>query len=79
MAQVHPISRLGRWEGYEVSAEWTEQRAGRSWCVIRLDPIRGYRRCCSRCGQLTAAIHDLEERRIRDLPLFERAAKKLVA
>jgi transposase len=39
--------------------------------VIRLEPVRGHRRCCSRCGQLTAAIHDLEERRIRDLPLFE--------
>ena len=71
MAQVHPISRLGRWEGYEITEEWTEQRAGRSWCVIRLEPIRGHHRCCSRCGQLTAAIHDLEERRIRDLPLFE--------
>jgi transposase len=71
VAQVHPISRLGRWEGYEITEEWTEQRAGRSWCVIRLEPIRGHHRCCSRCGQLTAAIHDLEERRIRDLPLFE--------
>jgi transposase len=65
------MSRLGCWEGYEVSAQWTERRAGRSWCVIRLEPVRGYRRCCSRCGQLTAAIHDLEERRVRDLPLFE--------
>lgn len=71
MAQVHPISRLGRWEGYEVTAQWSELRAGRSWCLIRLEPIRGRWRCCSRCGQFTPAIHDLEERRIRDLPLFE--------
>ena len=71
MAQAHPIARLGGWEGYEVSAQWTELRAGRSWCVIRLEPLRGYERCCSRCGRLTPAIHDLEERRIRDLPLFE--------
>lgn len=71
MAQAHPISRLGRWEGYEVTAQWSELRAGRSWCLIRLEPIRGRWRCCSRCGQFTPAIHDLEERRIRDLPLFE--------
>ena len=66
MAQTHPIARLGGWEGHEVSAQWTELRAGRSWCVIRLEPLRGYERCCSRCGRLTRAIHDLEERRIRD-------------
>jgi transposase len=71
MAQAHPIARLGGWKGYEVSAQWTELRAGRSWCVIRLEPLRGHERCCSRCGRLTPAIHDLEERRIRDLPLFE--------
>ena len=71
MAQAHPMSRLGCWEGYEVGAQWLERRGGRSWCVIRLEPLRGYRRCCSRCGQFTAAIHDLEERRVRDLPLFE--------
>jgi transposase len=39
--------------------------------VIRLEPVRGGLRCCSRCGQFTAAIHDLQERRIRDLPVFE--------
>ena len=33
--------------------------------------LRGHERCCSRCGRLMPAIHDLEERRIRDLPLFE--------
>ncbi len=71
MAQAHPISRLGGWEGYEVGAHWTEHRGGRSWCVVRLEPLRGHPRCCSRCGQWTAAIHDLEKRCIRDLPVFE--------
>ena len=79
MAQAHPMSRLGCWEGYEVGGQWTERRAGRSWCVIELEPLRGYRRCCSRCGQFTAAIHDLEERRIRDLPLFEHWVELRVA
>jgi transposase len=78
VAQIHPISRLGCWEGYEVSQQRSERRAGRSWCVIRLEPIRGYRRCCSRCGQMTSLIHDFEERRIRDLPLFEHRVELLV-
>lgn len=71
MAQVHPISRLGRWEGYEVSEDWNEDRAGQSWWVIRLEPVRGQARRCGGCGAPSAAIHDLQERRIRDLPVFE--------
>ncbi len=71
MAQVHPISRLGRWEGYLAMEEWIELRAGQSWSVIRLEPVRGHLRCCSGCGGRTVAIHDLDERRVRDLPLFE--------
>jgi len=46
--------------------------------VIRLEPIRGHRRCCSGCGALTAAIHELEERRVRDLPVFEHRVELLV-
>ena len=47
MAQVHPISRLGRWEGHEASENWSEERAGQSWWVIRLEPVRGQPRHCS--------------------------------
>lgn len=79
MAPGHPISRLGGWEGYEVKEQRTEVRDGRSWCVIGLEPIRGHQRRCSGCGQLTAAIHDLEPRRVRDLPLFEHAVELLVS
>jgi transposase len=78
VAQHHPISRLGRWEGYEVSEDRIEQRGEASWCVIRLEPIRGYARCCSGCGSRCTAIHDLEERRVRDLPLFEHAVELTV-
>jgi transposase len=72
------ISRLGGWEGYEFEDDWSEVRSGQSWCVIRLAPIRGYRRWCSRCGGCTGAIHDLEERRVRDLPLFEHRVELIV-
>ncbi len=62
---------LGRWEGYEVTEDRSEPRSGRSRYVIRLEPVHGSERCCSRCGRLTPAIHDLGERRIRSLPVFE--------
>lgn len=71
MAHDHPMSRLGCWEGYRVKKDHIEFRAGQSWCVIQLAPICGYLRCCSGCGRRTAAVHEYEERRIRDLPLFE--------
>jgi transposase len=46
--------------------------------VIRLEPERGQPRCCSGCGEYSAAIHDLEPRRIRDLPLFEHRVELIV-
>lgn len=78
MAQEHPISRLGRWEGYEVIEDWIEARGTQSWWVIRLEALRGIPRCCSGCGAATVAIHDLEERRIRDLPAFEHRVELIV-
>ena len=78
MAHGHPMSRLGGWEGYVVREDWIERRAGRSCCVIRLEPLRGIARCCSGCGELSAAIHDLEDRRVRDLPVFEHRVELIV-
>lgn len=78
MAQGHRISRLGSWEGYEVREDRLEVRNGTSWCVIRLHPIVDWARCCSGCGQRTTAIHDAEERRVRDLPLFEHRVELIV-
>lgn len=78
MAQGHPISRLGSWEGYEVREDRLEVREGISWCIVRLEPIAGWGRCCSGCGRRTTAIHDIEERRVRDLPLFEHRVELIV-
>lgn len=78
MAHGHPISRLGGWDGYVVTEDWNEVRAGQSVWVIRLEPTRGHRRCCSGCGALTAAIHDLEARWVRDLPLFDHRVALIV-
>jgi len=72
------MSRLGGWEGYVVREDWVERRDGQSCCVIRLEPIRGMARCCGGCGGVSAAIHDLEERRVRDLPVFEHRVELIV-
>lgn len=78
MAQSHPMSRLGSWEGYEVREDRIEVRQGRSWCVIELVALVGHRRCCSGCGFGTTMIHDVQERRIRDLPVFEHKVELIV-
>ena len=78
MAHAHPMSRLGGWEGYVVRDDWMERRDGQSCCVIQLEPLRGISRRCSGCGESCAAIHDLEERRIRDLPVFEHRVELIV-
>ena len=71
MAAMDLIAQLGSWEGYEVESCWEEQRGEQRWCVVRLRPVPGRERECSGCGARCAAIHDCEERRIRDLPIFE--------
>lgn len=78
MAQEHPITRLGGWTGYEVVDDWREHRGTQSWCVLRLQAVAGALRQCSGCGQATRSVHDQQERRIRDLPLFEHRVELIV-
>ncbi len=78
MALHESMSRLGGWEGYEVADDWDEVRGAQRWCVIRLSPIRGQWRCCGGCGRATRLIHDVQERRVRDLPVFEHAIELIV-
>mgnify|MGYP003584160826 CR=1 FL=1 len=78
MAQEHLMSRLGGWTGYEVVQDWREQRAGQSWCLLRLQALAGTLRQCSRCAGWSRAIHDQQERRIRDLPILEHRVELIV-
>lgn len=78
MAPEHPISRLGHWEGYEVNSCLQHQQAGVSHCVITLAIVADRRRCCSGCLRWCEAIHDVEPRRVRDLPLFEHRVELIV-
>jgi transposase len=54
-----------------VTQSHEEERSGQRWCVIQLRPKARARRYCSGCGRQVRAIHDSEERRVRDLPIFE--------
>jgi len=70
-------AQLGCWEGYEVAEYFQQQRGSVRWRVVRLCPLVGIERRCS-CGAGTRAVHDLAERRVRDLPLFERRVEQIV-
>lgn len=71
MAQRECSARLGGWEGYVVAESREEERNGQRWCVIRLRAKLRAARNCSGCGRKVRAIHDSEDRRVRDLPIFE--------
>jgi len=76
------IERLGGWEGYSVTTadrvELDDSKGRRSQFWVELRPIWDRPRQCGECGQVTAAIHDVTERWVRDLPVFEMETHLLV-
>lgn len=71
MALLQSIARLGGWESYRLVGIEQERRGDQAWCVIHLKPLHRRRRRCGGCGRMVSAIHDMTQRRIRDLPIFE--------
>jgi transposase len=69
MADLDVEKLLGGWAGFEVAGIIREPQAQR--LVIELRPAAGYRKRCSRCGTPVSEIHDVSERRVRDLPILE--------
>jgi transposase len=68
------VKRLGGWEGFElVDAE--EHPVGPAQpvpeLVLTLRAIPGHPKRCSRCGEPVVEIHDVTERRVRDLSVFD--------
>lgn len=69
---------LGGWEGFEL-VQVTEERAPAPdtvgdpapRLVLELRAVDGFPKRCSRCGAIVAEIHDVAERRVRDLPVFD--------
>jgi transposase len=68
------IERLGVWEGYQVAkAERVEagRKGSRPQAWIELHPEPGRRLVCDGCGSEVEAVHDMTERLVRDLPIFD--------
>jgi transposase len=72
------LDALGGWEGFEVTEVRREDElkpdvlgfpSARLVIVLRAKP--GAPKRCSRCGSVVAEIHDVSERRVRDLPMSE--------
>jgi len=79
---TEPVSRdllgvLGDWEGFEVAQITTEAvgedvfGAPAPRLVLVLRPKAGHAKRCSQCGAVVEKVHDVSERRVRDLPLGE--------
>lgn len=65
---------LGGWEGFEL-VDSEEHPIGPTQpvaeLVLRLRAMPGHPKRCSRCGAIVGDIHDVTERRIRDLSVFD--------
>ena len=65
---------LGGWDGFEL-IDVEEHPVGPTQpipeLVLRLRAIPGHPKRCSRCGAEVVAIHDVAERRVRDLAVFD--------
>jgi len=65
---------LSGWDGFEL-VEVEEHPVGPGQpvpqIVLRLRAVPGYPKRCSRCGEPVVEIHDVSERRVRDLPVFD--------
>ena len=71
------VKLLGEWEGFELVEMTTEETGGDVFgapaprVVLVLQPKAGHPKRCSQCGEIVEKIHDVSERRVRDLPIGE--------
>lgn len=72
------LEQIGGWDGFEVVDITTEEVLASDVLglpaprlVIRLQPKADAAKRCSRCGAEVVEIHDVSERRVRDLPIGE--------
>jgi hypothetical protein len=68
---------LGTWEGHSIGTVGRrplrpdDPSEPREAVLIELLPRRDVTRTCSGCGRQCSSIHDVEQRWVRDLPIFE--------
>lgn len=72
------LNALGGWAGFEVAGVRREEGLEpdvlglpAERLVIELRAKPGAPKRCSRCGSVVVEIHDVSERRVRDLPIWE--------
>ena len=74
MAYEEITALLGGWEGFElvrVAREPASESDPVPAIVLELRPVPNHPKRCSRCGEIVVEIHDVSERRVRDLPILE--------
>lgn len=74
MAYDEITALLGGWEGFELVGVCREPASPSQpipQIVLTLRPVSTVPKRCSRCGALVAEIHDMSERRVRDLPILD--------
>lgn len=68
------VTLLGGWEGFEL-VDVEPHPVGPTQpvpeLVLRLRAVPEYPKRCSRCGERVVEIHDVTERRVRDLSVFD--------
>lgn len=65
---------LGGWEGFEltgVTRKPVSSEQSVPQLVLELKPLPDFPKRCSRCGEIVVEIHDITERRVRDLPVMD--------
>jgi len=74
MAYEEITALLGGWPGFvirEVTREPGGTPSGSPQITITLAAVPGARRYCGRCGGPVTQVHDVTERRIRELPILD--------
>jgi transposase len=74
MAFEEITALLGGWPGFaieRVTREPGEPDASAPQITIALVAVPDTPRTCSRCGQVTTAVHDVSPRRVRELPILD--------
>ena len=71
MAYEELAEILGGFEGFELVRVVREPEATPPRLVLELRPKAGHPKRCSRCGEIVLEVHDVTERRVRDLPVAE--------
>jgi len=74
MAFEEITALLGGWEGFEVVGVRREDVTSSQpvpQIILELRSLPLYPKRCSRCGEVVVEMHDVTERRVRDLPILE--------